>query len=85
MAAQILIDQTAKAMGWPDVVRVKFTGRDTTQRWGTYDSAVKLIAINRLGENYGTVLHELAHFKDSSGKHGGYFKHIHEQLIEMWE
>lgn len=83
VGAQILVDQTCKAMSWNHVPIVKFSGLETTKMWGTFTRSTMVIRINQLGENYGTVLHELTHLV--ANEHGYHFKAVELELWEMWE
>lgn len=66
--------------GWfPDV---RFTGR-ITDSTAAY-TKMGTIHLNVIGENLGTLLHELAHCY-ARGEHGADFRRYHSWIVALWD
>jgi len=67
---------------------VIFTGKKTRRNLGTYNWMKKLIKLQQIGEQYGTLIHELAHhvaFKQygiTIKAHGLQFKNIQQLILQ---
>lgn len=64
-------------------VKVIFTKRITKHRYGLFFRHLMLIKIHKIGQNEGTILHELAHIVDPG--HGKIFKAMQLHLKTLWE
>ena len=84
--AQVIVNKSlAKFFGINsrENVLVRFTGRHTLYRHGKYDVSKHTIICNAIGENVGSVLHELTHAFFLG--HGKDFKGVHNKLLSIWE
>ena len=63
-------------------ITVVYTGRLLQSLYGRLEPGGRTMTIHKLGENAGTVLHEVCHF-DSRG-HGARFKELHAHLLQWW-
>ena len=67
---------------------VFFTGRKTKHTLGTYNRVKELIKLQTIGENYGTLIHELAHhivvkqFGTKVPTHGFQFKNTQRMILQ---
>jgi len=82
--AQEMVDLLLAALGFKVQVKVRFTGYRTKSRYGTLNRrpAWYDMTIYKIGENEGTILHELAHLKGC--RHDRTFKDFQKQLIDLW-
>jgi len=75
-------------MGWGDkTIRVIFSGRKTRRFYGRCEHEKgtnnHFITLHRIGENVGTLLHELAHVEQSGHKQP--FKNVHAAVVWIFD
>ncbi|KKK83026.1 hypothetical protein LCGC14_2797510 [marine sediment metagenome] len=79
----IIVQQHCSALNGtePDVY---FTGRTTSRRMGCCYPDGRIL-LNKDGENWGTLAHELAHLGDHSVNHNYGYYEAHLEVLDMME